>query len=91
MGSGTHRTRASRLGLQVLASRAVRLNYPGPTMLDDKTEGGGQHRGRINLGEDCEVRRQAKRFGLQPELRAAVKGIGNGAAAIAAHSKDIKQ
>jgi len=57
-------------------------------MSDDKTQSGGQDRRRINLSEDYELRDWAKKFGVTPdELKAAVKAVGNDAAAVEAHLK----
>lgn len=60
-------------------------------MSDDKTKTGGQDRSRISLTEDYEVQDWSKRFGVSPdELRAAVKAVGNEAAAVEAHLKGRK-
>ncbi len=57
-------------------------------MSDDKTKTGGQDRARINTSEDYEVRDWSKKFGVTPdELKAAVKVVGNKAAAVEAHLK----
>ncbi|WP_458233015.1 DUF3606 domain-containing protein [Roseateles sp. P5_E8] len=57
-------------------------------MSDDKSKSGGQDRTRINLSEDYEVRDWSKRFGVTAEeLKAAVKAVGNDAAAVEAHLK----
>lgn len=57
-------------------------------MSDDKTKSGGQDRTRISLSEDYEVRDWSKKFGVTPdELKAAVKAVGNDAAAVEAHLK----
>ena len=57
-------------------------------MSDDKSKSGGQDRTRISLGEDYEVRDWSKKFGVTPEeLKAAVKAVGNEAAAVEAHLK----
>jgi hypothetical protein len=57
-------------------------------MSDDKTRTGGQDRSRISLEEDYELRDWAKKFGVTPEqLKAAVKAVGNEAAAVEAHLK----
>ncbi len=57
-------------------------------MSDDTTKSGGQDRTRINLSEDYEVRDWSRKFGVTPdELRAAVKAVGNDAAAVEAHLK----
>lgn len=57
-------------------------------MSDDKTQSGGQDRRRISLSEDYELRDWAKKFGVTPdELKAAVKAVGNDAAAVEAHLK----
>jgi hypothetical protein len=57
-------------------------------MSDDKSKTGGQDRKLISLSEDYEVRDWAKRFGVTAdELKAAVKAVGNDAAAVEAHLK----
>jgi hypothetical protein len=57
-------------------------------MSDDKSKSGGQDRKRVNTTEDYEVRDWAKKFGVTPEeLKAAVKAVGNEAAAVEAHLK----
>jgi hypothetical protein len=57
-------------------------------MSDDKSKSGGQDRTRISLSEDYEVRDWSKKFGVTPdELKAAVKAVGNDAAAVEAHLK----
>lgn len=54
-------------------------------MSDDKTKSGGQDRTRISLSDDYEVRDWAKKLGVTPdELKAAVKAVGNDAAAVEA-------
>jgi hypothetical protein len=61
-------------------------------MADDKTKSGGQDRARISLSEDYEVRDWAKKYGVTPdELKAAVKAVGNEAAAVEAHLKGSKR
>jgi len=61
-------------------------------MSDDKTKTGGQDRTRISLSEDYEVRDWAKKFGVTAdELKAAVKAVGNEAAAVEAHLKGNKR
>ena len=61
-------------------------------MPDDKSKTGGQDRKRISLGQDYEVRDWSKKFGVTPEeLKAAVKAVGNEAAAVEAHLKGTKQ
>jgi hypothetical protein len=61
-------------------------------MPDDKTRTGGQDRSRISLGEDYELRDWSKKFGVTPEeLKAAVKAVGNEAAAVEAYLKDAKR
>jgi hypothetical protein len=61
-------------------------------MSDDKTKAGGQDRSRISLSEDYEVRDWSKKFGVTPdELKAAVKTVGNEAAAVEAHLKAGKR
>jgi hypothetical protein len=61
-------------------------------MSDDKTKPGGQDRSRISLSEDYEVRDWSKKFGVTPaELQAAVKAVGNQAAAVEAHLKNTKR
>jgi hypothetical protein len=58
------------------------------TMADDKSKSGGQDRKRISLSQDYEVRDWSKKFGVTPdELKAAVKAVGNDAAAVEAHLK----
>ena len=60
-------------------------------MSDDKTKSGGQDRTRISLSEDYEVRDWSKKFGVsEDELKAAVKAVGNDAAAVEAHLKSKK-
>jgi hypothetical protein len=57
-------------------------------MSDDRSKSGGQDRTRISLSEDYEVRDWSKKFGVTPEeLKAAVKAVGNDAAAVEAHLK----
>ncbi|KQW43290.1 MULTISPECIES: DUF3606 domain-containing protein [unclassified Roseateles] len=57
-------------------------------MSDDKSKSGGQDRTRISLSEDYEVRDWSKKFGVTAEeLKAAVKAVGNDAAAVEAHLK----
>jgi hypothetical protein len=57
-------------------------------MSDDKSKSGGQDRKLISLSEDYEARDWSKRFGVTPdELKAAVKAVGNDAAAVEAHLK----
>lgn len=47
-------------------------------MADDKSKAGGQHRTRINLNQDYEVRDWAKTLGVtEHELRNAVAAVGN--------------
>ena len=61
-------------------------------MPDDKTKPGGQDRKRINLNEPYELRDWSKKFGVTPdELTAAVKAVGNDAAAVEAHLKGAKR
>jgi hypothetical protein len=58
------------------------------TMADNKSKSGGQDRKRISLSQDYEVRDWAKKFGVTPdELKAAVKAVGDDAAAVEAHLK----
>lgn len=60
-------------------------------MSDDKTKTGGQDRKHINTSEDYEVRDWSKKFGVTAEeLKAAVKAVGNHAAAVEAHLKGRK-
>lgn len=60
-------------------------------MSDDKSKSGGQDRTRISLSEDYEVRDWSKKFGVsEDELKAAVKAVGNDAAAVEAHLKGKK-
>ena len=55
-------------------------------MSDDKAKTGGQERKLISLTEDYEVRDWAEKFGVTAdELKAAVKEVGNDAAAVEAH------
>jgi hypothetical protein len=66
----------------------VRLLLKETAMSDDKTKSGGQDRTRISLSEDYEVRDWSEKFGVTPdELKAAVKEVGNDAAAVEAHLK----
>lgn len=52
-------------------------------MADDKTLKGPQDRSRINTSEDYEVRYWSQKFGVSAdELKAAVKKVGNSAAAV---------
>jgi hypothetical protein len=52
-------------------------------MSDDPKKKGRQDRSRINTSEDYEVRYWSKKFGVSPdELKAAVKKVGNSAAAV---------
>jgi hypothetical protein len=61
-------------------------------MSDDKTQTGGQDRTRVSLSDDYEVRDWSKKFGVTPDqLRAAVKAVGNEAAAVEAHLKGRKR
>lgn len=61
-------------------------------MSDDKSKTGGQDRTRISLSEDYEVRDWSKKFGCTPdELKAAVKAVGNEAAAVEAYLKSHKK
>ena len=61
-------------------------------MSDDKTKSGGQDRTRISLSEDYEVRSWSGKFGVTAEeLTAAVKAVGNNAAAVEAHLKGMKR
>jgi len=61
-------------------------------MSDDKTQTGGQDRRRISLEEDYEVRDWSAKFGVTAdELRAAVKAVGNDAAAVEAQLKDRRR
>jgi len=61
-------------------------------MSDDKTRPGGQDRKLISLTEAYEVRDWSKKFGVTPdELKAAVKAVGNDAAAVEAHLKGTKR
>jgi hypothetical protein len=47
-------------------------------MPDNRSDNGGQHRKRISLSEDYEVRDWAAKFGVsQDELRASVARVGN--------------
>jgi hypothetical protein len=52
-------------------------------MADDKWKRGPQDRSRINTGEDYEVRYWSEKFGVSAEeLKAAVKKVGDSAAAV---------
>jgi hypothetical protein len=52
-------------------------------MSDDPKKKGAQDRSRISTSEDYEVRYWSKKFGVSPdELKAAVKKVGNSAAAV---------
>src|SRR5258708_1485897 len=55
-------------------------------MPDDKSQSGGQDRKRISLSQEYEVRDWAKKFNVTPEqLEAAVRAVGNDAAAVEEH------
>jgi hypothetical protein len=57
-------------------------------MSDDKSQSGGQERKRINTGEDYEVRDWSEKLGVTPDkLKAAVRAVGNEAAAVEARLK----
>ena len=57
-------------------------------MPDDKTQSGGQDRKRISLSQEYEVRDWAKKFNVTPgQLEAAVRAVGNDAAAVEEHLK----
>ena len=57
-------------------------------MSDEKSKSGDQDRDRISLAEAHEVRDWSKKFGVTPEeLKAAVKVVGDHAAAVEAHFK----
>ncbi len=57
-------------------------------MPDDKSKSGGQDRKRISLTQDYEVRDWAKKFNVTTEqLEAAVRTVGNDAAAVEEHLK----
>ena len=57
-------------------------------MPDDKSQSGGQDRKRISLSQDYEVRDWAKKLNVTPEqLEAAVRAVGNDAAAVEEHLK----
>ena len=59
---------------------------------DDKTKPGGQDRKRISLTEAYELRDWSKKFAVTPdELKAAVKAVGNEAAAVEAYLKGTKR
>lgn len=52
-------------------------------MSDDRKKKDAQDRSRISTSEDYEVRYWSKKFGVSPdELLAAVKKVGNSAAAV---------
>ena len=60
-------------------------------MPDDKSQSGGQDRKRISLSQEYEVRDWAKKFKVTPEqLEAAVRAVGNDAAAVEEHLKGIR-
>ena len=57
-------------------------------MADDKTKQGPQDRSKVNTSEDYEVRYWTGKFGVSAnEMKAAVKKIGSGAAAV---EKELK-
>lgn len=57
-------------------------------MADDKTLRGPRDASRVALGEDYEVDYWTGKFGVSRErLEAAVKAVGNSAAAVEAHLK----
>nr|WP_296016780.1 DUF3606 domain-containing protein [uncultured Acidovorax sp.] len=57
-------------------------------MPDDKSQSGGQDRKRISLSQEYEVRDWAKKFNVTPkQLEAAVRAVGNDAAAVEEHLK----
>lgn len=61
-------------------------------MADDKTKSGGQDRSRISLSEEYEVRDWCKKFGCTADqLKAAVKAVGNEAAAVESYLKGQKR
>ena len=61
-------------------------------MSDDKSKSGGQDRKRISLAQAYEVRDWAAKFKVTPdELRAAVKAVGDDAAAVEAHLKSASR
>ena len=52
-------------------------------MSDNPNKKGAQERSRISTSEDYEVRYWSKKLGVSPdELKAAVKKVGNSAAAV---------
>jgi len=60
-------------------------------MPNDKSQSGGQDRKRISLSQEYEVRDWAKKFKVTPEqLEAAVRAVGNDAAAVEEHLKGIR-
>lgn len=60
-------------------------------MPDDQSQFGGQDRKRISLSQEYEVRDWAKKFHVTPEqLEAAVRAVGNDAAAVEEHLKGIR-
>jgi hypothetical protein len=60
-------------------------------MPDDKSQSGGQDRKRISLSQEYEVRDWAKKFKVTPEqLEAAVRAVGNDAAAVEEHLKGTR-
>jgi len=55
-------------------------------MSDDKSKAGKQHRDRINVHQDYELRDWARRFGVsKDELKKAVESVGNSAEAVRKH------
>ena len=63
----------------------------GANKPDDKSQSGGQDRKRISLSQEYEVRDWAKKFNVTPEqLEAAVRAVGNDAAAVEEHLKGIR-
>jgi len=56
--------------------------------MDDKTKTGWPDSDLINTGENYEVEYWSKKFGISAEqLKAAVKAVGNSAAAVGQHLK----
>ena len=54
--------------------------------MDDKTKIGSPDRDLINTSENYEVEYWSKKFGVTAEqLKAAVRAVGNSAAAVKAH------
>jgi len=64
------------------------IQHQGVNMADDKTQGGGQDRDRIDVHEDDELRDWAQRFDTTPEqIKDAVAAVGTFAADVEMHLK----